>query len=92
VEAISIHVVTVKWLDPTVKVICNLSQLLTHRRIGLSLQGEARYNVIRSERKSKLEHRTKYDLGWIGPSVGTKKWNRASLAPHRLQLGFRLPG
>jgi hypothetical protein len=56
-----------------VKAVCNLSQLLTHRRIGLSLQGEARYNVIRSKRKSKLERRTKYDLGWTGPFVGTKK-------------------
>jgi hypothetical protein len=92
VEAISIHVVTVKWLDPMVKAVCNMSQLLTHRRIGLSLQGEARYNVIWSEHRSKLERRTKYDLGWTGPSVGTKKWNQASLALHRLQLGFWLPG
>ena len=38
VKAISIHVITNKLPDPIGTTIGNLSQLSTHRRIGLSLQ------------------------------------------------------
>jgi len=38
VEAISVHVINVKRLDPVSKTIGNLSQLGTHGRISLALQ------------------------------------------------------
>jgi len=38
VEAISVHVINVKRLDPVAKTIGNLSQLGTHGRISLALQ------------------------------------------------------
>ena len=41
VEAISIHVINVKRLDPVAKTIGNLSQLGTHGRISLALQAYA---------------------------------------------------
>ena len=41
VKAIAIHVITGKRPDPIGTVIGNLSQLGTHRRIGLSLQVQA---------------------------------------------------
>ena len=41
VEAISVHVINVKRLDPVAKTISNLSQLGTHGRISLALQAYA---------------------------------------------------
>jgi len=41
VEAISVHVINVKRLDPVAKTIGNLSQLGTHGRISLALQAYA---------------------------------------------------
>jgi hypothetical protein len=54
VKAISIHVIAGKWPDPIGKAIGNLSQLGTHRRIGLALQAQAGYIVILSARTRNL--------------------------------------
>jgi hypothetical protein len=85
VKAISIHVVTGKWLDPMGKSVSNLSQLVTHGRIGLCLQDQAGYIVILLERTKNVEVSRSY-LGHyllskprneIGPPLSCTPWNKS---------------